>query len=96
MSVFLLQGFVESHLTTRCVSDCFGNAGAALRCVAHGGRCALPMEDDVLTFRAVLRVAVFLQVVLTYVESADRWGLGRSLHWVCLLVLDHVMFNWCM
>ena len=64
--------------------------------MVHGGRRAVSMNDDVLTFKAVLRVAMCLQIVLTYVKSADGSGLSRSLDLVRWLVLDHFRFNWCM
>ena len=65
VSVFFLREFAESRLDIRCASDGLCEAGAAWTMMYWH------LDNDVLAFGAILNVPVCVQIMLSYIESAD-------------------------
>jgi len=93
MPVFFVGEFVESCTSYGSVSDGFCDAVAALRRVAHSGWCVRAVSHDVLAFGTMLRVPVCVEIILTYVESADGRGLTRRCNSFNRLMFDSFVTN---
>ena len=96
MPIFFGGEFVESCTSCGSAGDGFSDAVAALGRVAHSSWCIRAVYHDVLAFGTVLCVPVCVEVVLTYVESADGRGLVRRFDSFDRLMLDGFMSDRCM
>ena len=95
-SNFFVGELVEPCTSCGSAGDGFSDAVAALGRVVQSSWCIPAMYDDVLAFGTVLCVPVCVEVVLTYVESADGRGFVRRFDSFGRLMLDGFMSDRCM